>query len=65
MTFSSGQDMYDTLDSGDIYNPEKELYVFLYAEKIAKIQTTTIIKAISHFGNFFISILLSSRKKTR
>lgn len=30
MTFSSGQDMYDILDSGDIYNPEKELYVFLY-----------------------------------
>lgn len=30
MTFSSGQDMYNALDFGDIYNPEKELYVFLY-----------------------------------
>lgn len=30
MTFSSGQDMYDALDFGDIYNSEKELYIFLY-----------------------------------
>lgn len=32
LTFANGQEMYDCLQHGDLYNEEQEMYVFLYNE---------------------------------